>query len=250
MNPDPKPRPETEVADFSEILSPTDGSEPPVIVGGHAANLWAIYFLSKGVGELSKYLPFTSKDLDLVGTWDLLERLHGKLKGQLSRSESRSPVLGRLLVPSPSGDELIIEVLHTVKGLNFKELGRTIDLQADDVFGRVLMPHLVLKAKIENAVTIDQTGRNDIKHVNMMILGVRAFIAEISAQVAEGDFSERTLVNFLGEIWEIVTSSQARSAAGMWNFDFTKVWPVDELASTGNAKIARWLQHRFPSDVS
>ena len=109
----------------------------------------AIYFLSKGVGELSKYLPFTSKNLDLVGTWDLLERLHGRLKGQLSRSESRSPVLGRLLVPSPSGDELIIEVLHTVKGLNFKELGRTIDLQADDVFGRVLMPHLVLKAKIE-----------------------------------------------------------------------------------------------------
>jgi hypothetical protein len=84
----------------------------------------------------------------------------------------------------------------------------------------------------------------------MMILGVRAFIAEISAQVAEGDFSERTLVNFLGEIWEIVTSSQARSATSMWNFDFTKVWPVDELASTGNAKISRWLQHRFPSDVS
>jgi hypothetical protein len=37
---------------------------------------------------------------------------------------------------------------------------------------------------------------------------------------------------------------------GIWNFDFTRVWPVDELVSTGNAKISRWLQHRFPSDVS
>ncbi len=105
MNPDPKPRRETEVADFSEILSPTDGSEPPTIVGGHAANLWAIYFLSKGVVELSRYMPFTSKDLDLVGSWDLLERLHGRLKGKLSRSESRSPVLGRLLAISLTGGD-------------------------------------------------------------------------------------------------------------------------------------------------
>lgn len=43
MNPEPKPRPETHVADFADILSPPDGSEPPVIVGGYAVNLWAMY---------------------------------------------------------------------------------------------------------------------------------------------------------------------------------------------------------------
>jgi hypothetical protein len=36
MNPEPSPRIETEVADFAEVLWPSDGSEPPVIVGGHA----------------------------------------------------------------------------------------------------------------------------------------------------------------------------------------------------------------------
>lgn len=246
MNPEPKPRPETHVADFADILSPSDGSEPPVIVGGHAVNLWAMYFLSKGVDDLSKYLPFTSKDLDLVGTWDLLERLHQRLKGKLARSEPRSPVLGRLVAASPSGEDLTIEVLHMVKGLNFKELARTVDLQADDVFGRVLMPHLVLKAKIENAVTIDQSGRNDVKHVGMMILVVRAFISELAGQVAEGDFSGRTLVNFLGETWEIVTAAQAEAATRMWDLDFSMVWPHAELESTGNDKIRRWLEHRFP----
>jgi hypothetical protein len=246
MNPEPIPRPETHVADFADILSPPDGSEPPVIVGGHAVNLWAMYFLSTGVDELSKHLPFTSKDLDLVGTWDLLERLHQRLKGKLARSEPRSPVLGRLVVPSPSGEDLTIEVLHTVKGLDFKELARTVDLQADEVFGRVLMPHLVLKAKIENAVTIEQSGRNDVKHVGMMILVVRAFISELAGQVAEGGFSGRTLVNFLGETWEIVASSQAEEAARLWAFDFSKIWPREELESTGNDKISRWLQHRLP----
>lgn len=42
MNPEPRQRIETEVADFAEVLLPPDGTEPPVIVGGHAVNLWAI----------------------------------------------------------------------------------------------------------------------------------------------------------------------------------------------------------------
>jgi hypothetical protein len=154
------------------------------------------------------------------------------------------------VVTSPSGEDLIIEVLHTVKGLDVKELGRTVDLQADQIFGRVLMPHLILKAKIENAVFIDQSGRNDVKHVWMMILVVRAFIHELAGQVAEGNFSGRTLVNFLGETWEIVASNQAKAAIQMWGFDFSKVWPRTELESAGNDKVSRWLQHRFPSNDS
>ena len=246
MTPSPEFRPETHVADFAEILSPSDGSEPPVIVGGHSVNLWAMYFLSGGVDELADYQPFTSKDLDLVGTLGLLDRLHARFRGTLSRSEPRSPVLGRLVLTSPSGSDLSIEVLHTVKGLDFKELARTIDLQADEVFGRVLMPQLVLKAKIENAATIDQSGRNDVKHVGMMILVVRAFLSELAGQVAAGEINGRTLVNLLGETWEVVTSDQAGSAARMWGFDFSNVWPRAELASAGDEKVSRWLEHRLP----
>lgn len=248
MNPESKPRTETHVADFADILLPPDGSDPPVIVGGHAVNLWATYFLSKGVDELAEYLPFLSKDLDLVGAKDLLDRLHARLKGKLSRSEPRSPVLGRLVISSPSGEDLIVEVLHTVKGLDFKELRRTIDLEAEEVFGRVLMPHLVLKAKIENSVSIDQTDRNDVKHVGMMILSVRAFVGDLATQVATGEFSGRTLVNFLGEIWEIVTSPQAETSSRLWGFDFGNIWPLAELEAVGNVKITNWLQHRFPSN--
>jgi hypothetical protein len=223
-----------------------DGSEPPVIVGGHAVNLWSMYFLANGVAGLARYLPFTSKDLDLVGTMDLLDRLHLRLKGKLTRSEPRSPVLGRLVILSASGNELTIEVLNTVKGLDFKELGRTIDLQTGGVFGRVLIPQLVLKAKIENAVSIDQSGRNDVKHVDMMILCVRAFIGDLAVQVSQGELGARTLVNLLGEVWETVNNPQAIQSNRMWGFDFTEIWPHTALESTGNDKVSRWLQHRFP----
>ena len=130
------------------------------MVGGHAVNLWSHYYMHKGMSELCRYLPFSSKDLDLVGTVGLLERLHLQLKGNLKRSEPRSPVLGRIELPRPGGGVLLVEVLHTVKGLNQKELGRTMNLVVGDLKARVLLPHMVLKAKIENAADIDQEGQS------------------------------------------------------------------------------------------
>lgn len=75
MSPQDHPRNLTEVSGFADVLLPADGSDLPVIVGGHAVNLWSTYFLSKGAGRLVGFVPFMSKDLDLVGTMELLDRL-------------------------------------------------------------------------------------------------------------------------------------------------------------------------------
>jgi len=239
-------RTETNLSEFAGILAPQDGCDPPVVVGGHAVNLWSEYFLAKGMRELSGYVPFTSKDLDLVGSTGLLERLHKSLKGTLTRSKPRSPVLGRLEVARPGGGVLLIEVLHTVYGLNPQDLARTIELRIDGVAARVLLPHLILKAKIENCVGIGQAGRNDVKHVRMMILCVRAFMMEFLGFVSAGEMSERGLVNVLEETVEIVNGAQAVKAAQLWGFEFSAVWPLDELRSFSGDKITRWLAHRFP----
>ena len=246
MNADGKAaREETEISDFADILAPRQDCDPPVVVGGHAVNLWSHYYMHKGVSELCFHLPFTSKDLDLVGTAGLLERLHQQLKGNLKRSEPRSPVLGRIESPRPGGGILLVEVLHTVKGLNSKELGRTMNLVIDELEARVLLPHLALKAKIENAADINQEGRNDVKHVRMMILCMRAFIAEFVGFVGEGQVSGRALVNLLEETFAIISGPKAVKAATLWGFDFSGVWPMEELKTSGGEKVARWLEHRL-----
>lgn len=224
---------------------PSDGSEPPVVVGGHAVSLWCLYFLSKGTSELARFLPFTSKDLDLVGTVDLLERLHRELKGNLLLSPPRSPVLGRLETLRGDGGTLRIEVLHTVNGLNPKELHRAVVLRAGEIAGRVLLPHLVLKANIENTVSIEQDGRNDVKHVSMMIVCLRRFLAGLIEQVADMEMNARTVVNLLGEVWEVVNSPRAVKASDLWGFDFSAVWPVDDLKCCADGKITRWVEHRL-----
>lgn len=207
--------------------------------------LWCLYFLSKDTPELARFLPFTSKDLDLVGTVDLLDRLHRGLKGDLLLSPPRSPVLGRLEAPRGDGGTLRVEVLHTVNGLNPKELHRAVVLRAGGIAGRVLLPHLVLKAKIENTVSIEQDGRNDVKHVSMMIVCLRRFLAGLIEQVAEMEMNARTVVNLLGEVWEVVNSPRAVKASDLWGFDFSAVWPVDDLKCCADGKIARWVGHRL-----
>jgi len=81
--------------------------------------------------------------------------------------------------------------------------------------------------------------------VAMMVLCVRSFIAELAGQVGIMAISERTMVNLLGEIWEIVTGHQAAKASQLWSFDFSTVWPHEDLKKSKSEKIARWLEHRF-----
>lgn len=237
---------DSELEDFAEILRTEDSNGIPVIVGGHAAGLWSRYFMAGGVTELAKYLPFRSKDLDVVGTNNLLEALHKRFKGRLTRSEPRSPVFGRLDIPQPGGGFLRVEVLHTVLGLDAKDLARTVRIEIEGVTGRIPLPHLILKAKLANAALIDQEGRQDVKHARMMLLCVRAFIVELSGKRRAELLGKRALVNLLGEIWDIVNSPVAMKAAGLWEFDLPAVWPLAELRMSDNEKLSRWLQHRFP----
>lgn len=242
--------PETTLEDFAALVRPPEGEDPPIVVGGHSVNLWSEYFLNRDVKELLGYLPFTSKDLDLVGSWELLSRLHEAHQGTIRRSEPRSPVLGRIDIEREGGGLLRVEVLHEVKGLDARDLERTMEVGVGRVVARVLMPHLILKAKIENAASIPQEGRNDVKHVHMMILCVRAFIREFAGYVGEGRSSDRALINFLEETFSISTSRQAIKASDLWGFDFTALWPFDSLKVLGEGKVYRWLQHRFPENAT
>jgi len=74
---------------------------------------------------------------------------------------------------------------------------------------------------------------------------VRAFIAEFAAFVADGQARERPLVNLLGETLGVVSDPAAAKAANLWGFDYSAVWPMDELRRCGSEKVARWLEHRF-----
>lgn len=232
------------ISDFFEIFSKSEDGDSPVVVGGQSVNLWSEYYLSKGVTELAEFMPFTSKDLDLIGSDGILERLHNVHKGKLLRAEPRGPALGRLDIVRKDGSPLRVEVLHSVKGLDAKDLSKTMELQVEGASARVLMPHVILKAKIENVNSIPQQGRNDVKHVRMMILCVHSFLGEFADHVGTGQVASRTLVNLLEEIHEIISASRVEKLADKWGFQFKRIWPLDAFRALRDEKVARWMKHR------
>ncbi len=238
--------PGTQIDDYSDVLRGSEGRPGPIVVGGQAANAWAIYY-SKRVGrKLDRYRPFTSKDLDLAGDRDLLEHIKRITKGVVFYSEPRSPVIGVVEAPFGTGTRKI-EVLRDVKGLGASDIADAIPVRVGEVEVNLLAPTKVLKAKICNVVTLDQTDRNDVNHVRIMIACVREFILDLLASVAANNATQRDLVDLLEELRETLTDSAARKAAKMWDLDFSTVWPVDDLANSGMQKIQRFLQYRLPT---
>jgi hypothetical protein len=193
---------------------------------------------------LVRYRPFTSKDLDITGNRGLLEHIKRITKGTVFYSEPRSPVIG--YVEASLGDGLRkIEVLRDVKGLTRDELADAIQVTVGNLVVHLLAPIKVLKAKICNVVTLDQAERNDVNHVKIMILCVREFILDLLTNAADGQISQRDVVDLLEELREIVRSPDAAKAEKMWSLDFSKVWPMKELTGCGMQKVERFIQYRI-----
>lgn len=234
----------TELADYSDVFGVEAGLPIPVIVGGQAANAWAIYY-SKRIGrKLARYRPFTSKDLDITGNRELLEHIKRITKGTVFYSEPRSPVIG--YVEASLGDGLRkIEVLRDVRGLARDELSDAIQVTVGKLVVHLLAPIKVLKAKLCNVVTLDQSDRNDVNHAHIMILCVREFVIDLLASAAGGGISQRDVVNLLEELREVVMSPDATKAKTIWSLDISKVWPISELVGSGMQKIQRFVHYRL-----
>ena len=237
-------RADTAIGDYAAIVGINTTQGKPVIVGGQAANVWANFYFPRIGARLSRFRPFTSKDLDLAGDRSLLEQIRDVTGGSIHYSGPRTPVIGYVetLIGETSRK---IEVLRDVKGLQRWELADAVDVIVDDFPVRVLAPIKVLKAKICNSVSPDQEDRNDVNHVGIMIECVREFLRDILAEVSAERVSQRDAVNLLEELREIVRSPEATKAATIWGLDFTSVWPINDLVKSGMQKIQRFVQHRL-----
>lgn len=105
--------PRTQFGDYSDVLRDTEGRPGPIVVGGQAANAWAIHY-SKRIGrKLDRYRPFTSKDLDLAGDRDLLYR--SIWQQHTSKQRSRASIPGGQLKDSL---KQLVRISHGYGGIN------------------------------------------------------------------------------------------------------------------------------------
>ena len=186
-------RPQTTPHDFRVVC---EHESAPTVVGGHAVNLWAINYLTPQVPKAN----LVSKDLDIIVSKEGLPKLQQVPGWVFQPRETKNWMdsrLGALRSTSPDGRPLLVEILHSVHGLDKSDLEASAYIKADGVVYRVLDPIAMLKAKAANVRDIPQDGsppRQDRLHLQLIARCVPEFLRDIHAgAVAESTKGKQTL---------------------------------------------------------
>jgi hypothetical protein len=240
----PEERPTTAFSDVADVVSVKTDDQLPMVVGGHAVNIWALAYSARLGLQLQPYAPFTTKDLDLWGPRKILDSLAQKYSVKITLSPPRSPGIGYVVIPK--GDlQLKVELLTGVNGIRRIEEQNGVQLNILGTNIRVLDAISCLKAKIANAADIDQSSRQDVKHVKIMKLCAREFAIDILAQGNQGQISERLAINYLEDLRETITGPKAELVMRKWDMRFDEVMPVEIIRQSTMEKVRNFAQFRL-----
>jgi hypothetical protein len=207
--------PDFSVSDAEDLLQLvySKPSGTIVIVGGQAVNFWADRFLSDTT-KLKPLRPFTSRDLDLLGeianAYRLAEQIHVDLRRP--RKSSATPVLANIDVPV--GEAIrAVQFLRSVGGVTKREItDNAVGVEVRGVKCYVADPITMLRSKLYNLVELDQAGRNDQKHVEILELCIPVFIRRQLDAAEENDHATHTALRTMQRLLTVAASKQARRA--------------------------------------
>lgn len=230
--------------EFADYIS---GDDAPIVVGGQGVDIWSEItskISSKASEELSQYLPFTSKDCDVVGDRQLLHRLGRKTGLCVKRYSFGQPTccVGFLYDPGDPKKEPVIEVLDRVRGLTRDELSHPVELRLDGKKVRTLNPLQLLKAKLANAVELDQATRQDVRHIKMLIPCVREYLSLMHAELINGNVEINKLKLALRHCLEIIKSKNGAKVAEAHGIELEKCIPDQTLKNSPNEAIQNFCK--------
>lgn len=230
------------VEDFVEVFAAFKDSEDPILlVGGHAVNVWALSYLDRARKDILPHEPLTSSDMDIYATRNTLLWLNSVLGGKLYVSSPREIVLGAIELKIGE-HALTIEALRSVKGVTDTELANRASLSISGYDILVPLPHVLLKAKLSNALELEQDDRQDVKHVRLLAIVLREYLVDLAAAVSEEN--ERELLDIVRGSVEVMKSEGARVFEQEHGIDFDDFLSLEALAKA-SAKLKTYVEVEF-----
>ena len=239
------------MSDHEHGLPPKDylqhlaGLDNLLIGGGQAVYLWADVLLTKK--EEEELGPFTSKDLDIIGTSETILEIANATgwKYVFAPHKTATPVVGRLEGKSKDGGTLIVEVLRSIYGLSPEDIAKPVKIEYQGRFYKILSPVTLLKAKLANCADLDQSKREDVRQTKVLIACVDEFIKVALKEVEPKRTTERAIVNVLEALWTICSNKKNREAAVRFDLRLEDAFPK-ELELVGGGKIENFCSFRLP----
>lgn len=185
-------RPEDYTAFLQELES---AGQSYFLEGGQSVNFWAEYVQATGlVGEsLDSFLPFTSLDCDIWVSYPTFQYLKGAYREELITGSSPSD--GQLgILNLPGNRERRVDLLSNVFGIPENQIARALERSLSFNGIRVLDPVFLFRSKCHCLVNLDQIGRQDRKHVEMLCLILPAYFRLLHEAAERSEISERQLL--------------------------------------------------------
>jgi hypothetical protein len=119
--------------------------------------------------------------------------------------------LGALRSVTPDGRPLLVEILHSVHGLDNSDLEAAAYLESEGVVYRVLDPVAMLKAKAANVRDIDQVGppiRQDRAHLQLVARCVPEFLHDVHRNATADGTREKEALAVISRAFKTLQSEK------------------------------------------
>jgi hypothetical protein len=222
-----------------------------VVIGGQAVNLWSRHYSQQSDlphSEWERFEPFSSRDLDCLGdsmdARDAGQAFGVEVQVYPPFSRTAGPNSGTMEIPLPQGD-LLIHFLHTPYGANPDEVKRTARMHQIGHQKQlpVMHPLLCLETKIACLFGLDQSGRQDLKHVHLSCLVFREYVRE---RLQMGIIKDVLLA--AERIGRLASDRMGLNLWSQYSISCESFLPLDSIRQAANTepKLASFISLRWP----
>ncbi len=217
-----------------------------VVVAGQSVNIWAQYFI-KAVPELGDYLPFVSKDIDLLSSLSEVRAMETVLDGKLQRfKDVRQPMFG--LFKSNTDPELQFDLLRSVYGpVSSERLKRRSQIVGGIP---VIDPISLFVSKAHNVACLQQENRQDIRHLKILRLVVCGYFQLLYSRLGK-ELTERQLIDEFKYLFGFAADREMIEGLHVAEVNFADCLAMPQLRETVQAfpKLGRYYEQTLVTFV-
>lgn len=207
--------------------------EQVILVGGQALNFWAEYYVDR-LPALQAQAPFTSKDIDFVGSAAAARACARALGGEarLATMDDVTPNLGVVRFVDGQGTVRVIDFLDQPYGVTADEVHRTalsvepLDeaLKGSGARVNVMHPVLCMESRVSNVLGLrEYQNERGIRQARVSVLCAKEFLRDLL------DAGEtRAVLNLNERIFRFATTGARKDVVARFNIEPFEAVLVDE----------------------
>lgn len=203
------------------------------VEGGQAVNFWAEYIDSiERLQALDPLRPFTSKDCDVWVSYNAWEKIKENPCGTLRKSTS--PADGQFAILTLDQEPpLVVDLMTTVYGLRLRDLPRLLERALDDGGVKVLDPIYLFLSKCHCLLGLDQSGRQDERHVRMLALILPEYLSLLMANAGVEGIPDRAILRETKLMLKIQGTRACRQAMDLLGIRPDSLIPWERMQTCG-----------------